>query len=267
MNTHPAHTVRGFTLLELSIVLVIVAVIIATLTVGGDLQRNASYQHLATSFVRGWQLAYLAHFEGTGIVIKDSQTTPTLKVNQGGAEVCGSDLKGAMLAAGVKMPLGRAEGHEDHYAYLDSNGNPQDLEVCFANVDWSVAGATAGAYVVQKKNVMILKRLTPDLARMLDALIDGSPNARFGNFREDTLAASTNAAGAEWSLDNRVVWSEGTFLQPQHLQQHDRHVESLVEQRTGRRVGGAQQQRTGRGGRRRQPADLQLRADPRDQGL
>ncbi len=34
------------------------------------------------------------------------------------------------------------------------------------------------------------------------------------------------------SLDNRVVWSEGTFLQPQHLQQHDRYVESCIELRT-----------------------------------
>src|SRR5262249_18854607 len=34
------------------------------------------------------------------------------------------------------------------------------------------------------------------------------------------------------SWDNRVVWSEGTFLQPQHLQQHDRYLESYVELRT-----------------------------------
>jgi len=27
---------------------------------------------------------------------------------------------------------------------------------------------------------------------------------------------------------NRVIWSEGMFLRPQHFQQHDRYVESLV---------------------------------------
>jgi type VI secretion system protein ImpJ len=32
--------------------------------------------------------------------------------------------------------------------------------------------------------------------------------------------------------DNRVLWSEGTFLQPQHLQQHDRFLETYVELRT-----------------------------------
>ena len=32
---------------------------------------------------------------------------------------------------------------------------------------------------------------------------------------------------------NRVVWKEGTFLRPQHFQQHDRYLESLVEARAG----------------------------------
>ncbi|BAO90453.1 type VI secretion system baseplate subunit TssK [Caballeronia cordobensis] len=33
--------------------------------------------------------------------------------------------------------------------------------------------------------------------------------------------------------NNKVIWSEGMFLQPQHLQQHDRHVEALLEGRAG----------------------------------
>jgi type VI secretion system protein ImpJ len=35
------------------------------------------------------------------------------------------------------------------------------------------------------------------------------------------------------SASNKVVWSEGMFLQPQHFQQHDRYVEALVEGRAG----------------------------------
>src|SRR5439155_4257350 len=34
------------------------------------------------------------------------------------------------------------------------------------------------------------------------------------------------------SWDNRVLWSEGTFLQPQHFQQHDRFLETYLELRT-----------------------------------
>ena len=33
------------------------------------------------------------------------------------------------------------------------------------------------------------------------------------------------------SWNNKVVWSEGLFLRPQHFQQHDRYLENFVEGR------------------------------------
>lgn len=33
--------------------------------------------------------------------------------------------------------------------------------------------------------------------------------------------------------DNKVLWSEGLFLQPHHFQQHDRYLEHLVDAKTG----------------------------------
>lgn len=41
------------------------------------------------------------------------------------------------------------------------------------------------------------------------------------------------------SQNNKVLWSEGLFLRPQHLQQHERFVEWLVEQRSGALRGNA----------------------------
>lgn len=200
----PATRQQGFTLLELSIALLVIALLIGALSVGSDLQRNANYQRLATSFVRGWQLAFLTHKEKVGVVPGDNQTAPTGKINgANNSELCEQDLRNVMYAAGVTMPQGRAEGFETHYGYLDSNGNPQDVSVCFSNVEWSVPGNAAGNYVVQRKNVLILKEITPDLARMLDSLIDGNPDARFGRFRENSQAKLTGSDGVEWSQDNR----------------------------------------------------------------
>lgn len=39
------------------------------------------------------------------------------------------------------------------------------------------------------------------------------------------------------SWNNKIVWSEGLFLQPQHFQQHDRYFERLVEDRTSLMLG------------------------------
>ena len=39
------------------------------------------------------------------------------------------------------------------------------------------------------------------------------------------------------SWNNKVIWSEGMFLQPQHFQQHDRYLERLLESRTAPLLG------------------------------
>jgi prepilin-type N-terminal cleavage/methylation domain-containing protein len=198
----------GFSMVELSLVLVVIAIIIGAVTMGADLQRNATYQKISTGFVRGWQLSYLSHTEKINVVPGDSQTSPTGFVNQNdGSELCETGLRNAMYAAGVEMPTGRGEGRETHFGYLDSNGNPQDVEVCFKAIAWSVPGATAGTYVTQTKNVMIIKRVTPDLARMIDGMIDGVPDAQFGKIRQ--LPLVTTATSKEWDRNNTYAYGGG----------------------------------------------------------
>jgi len=210
----------GFTLVEMSVVLIIIGLIIGAVSIGKDLQRNAVYQQISTTFVQSWSQAYQNYFNKTGIVIGDSSSAPTLKVdgaNTTPGEICytgvttDTDLHNYMDAAGIRMPAGRSEGLEHAFVYLDSNGNPQEITVCFANVDWAEPGATSG-YVTRKRNVMVIKSLTPDLARFLDAQVDGKTDARYGLFRESTEAnaAVTTPASADWSIDNRQAYGETT---------------------------------------------------------
>lgn len=199
---------RGFTLVEISIVLIVIGLIISAVSLGRDLQRNASYQQLNAAFVQGWVNAYQNYYNSQGIVLGDDPASPTSRVNEGGAMMCDNDVVTEMQQAGVQTPTGRGPGNETVYAYLDSSGIPQQAEVCFANVDWTIPDGFGG-FLVRERNVMILTGITPDLARRLDSQIDGRSDARFGSFRENTLAASTSGTSQAWSKDNTDLMSIG----------------------------------------------------------
>lgn len=224
----------GFTLVELAVVLAVIGLIIGAMAIGKDVQRNAEYTKIKNKFIDQWEQAYNQHYLRTGVVVGDSQTQPRLMVNgtnytstgvvsggnmtvvTGPARVCDkadgagmaapagtvNDLRLQMTRIGVRMPPGRAEGFEDRYVYLDSNGNPQEIQVCF---QWNNPGNAAGS-----GNVMIVSGLTPDLARMLDQMIDGKPDAREGRFRLQGIANGTaNEPGVEWNRTNNDSIASG----------------------------------------------------------
>lgn len=202
---------RGFTIVELSVVLVIIGLILGTVSIAKDVQRNAVYQRIASDFVQGWAIAYDRFYDGNGIAPGDTAAAPTGRVaGAANTALCGANLIATMQAAGIAMPEGRTAGTPDRYAYLDSNGNPQELQVCFQNVRWSEPGAAPGAFVVRQRNVMELRNLTPALANMLDSQFDTVVDARFGRLREQAQAAGTGAAGIAWAVDERTAF--GTAL-------------------------------------------------------
>ena len=219
----------GFTLVELSIVLAVIGLIIGAMAIGKDVQRNAEYTKVKNKFVDQWEQAYNQYYQRNGVVPGDSQVAPRLMVN-GRNYVAGgvlplsggdmtavaapfglcdkangqnmaratptTDLRLLMTQTGVRMPPGRAEGFEDRYVYVDTNGNPQEIQVCF---QWNQPSTPEGA-----GNVMIISGLTPDLARLLDQMIDGKPDAQEGRFRLQGVANGTpNAPGIQWNRTNR----------------------------------------------------------------
>lgn len=206
--TPSLHRQKGFTLIELGVALLVIGLLLGAMAIGRDLQRSAAHQRLASDFVQGWQLAYEAYVQGVGRPPGDSATSPTGKIN--GAldhELCGADLINAFLAAGVRLPEGRANGQPDRAVYLDSNGNPQEVQVCFNNINWAEPGASLGVYVSRPRNVMVLHGLTSALATTLDQQIDGRSDARFGRLRDASYAnAISKAESQKWPRDESMAF-------------------------------------------------------------
>jgi prepilin-type N-terminal cleavage/methylation domain-containing protein len=238
----------GFTLIELTLVLAIIGLIIGAIAIGKDVQRNAEYTKVSNKFIDQWKMAYDQYYQRTGTVVGDCQQAPSYMVNgsettiggtnacarPGGQAVAGipesfvgtgfkicegqgyaalqtgtgdtplaaQTLRTLMTRHGVRLPPGRGEGHEDRYSYQDTNGNPTEVQVCF---QWNRAGTASGS-----GNVMVVRGLTPDLARYLDQIVDGKPDSREGRFRIQDRAAHTqavqaNAPGTAWEANNTVA--------------------------------------------------------------
>ena len=224
----------GFTLVEMAIVLVIIGLILGAVSIGKDLQRTAEYKKVKQKFVDQWAQAYNQYYIRAGVVVGDQQDSPTLAVNAfsdaagdplvsatvasflavangdysavtpsprlcqgpsndgytGARTVVTTTLHSHFDALGIRMPPGRAEGREDRYVYLDTNGNPQEVQVCF---QWNPPGTASGS-----GNVIIIVGITPDLARMLDEMVDGQANAMEGVFREQ----GQTTPSANWTFTN-----------------------------------------------------------------
>lgn len=214
---------RGFTIVEMSVVLVVIALIIGAVSIGRDVYRSAMAERIGSEFVQGWLIAYDRYVQQSGIVPGDNPAAPTGRINgrknASGTELCDSvssqDLRNAMLERGISLPQGRAEGQESRFVYQDSHGVPQELQICFNTVtNWAEPEA-GGGYKGRVRNVMVIKNLTPELAQQLDARIDGRVDARFGRLRDASRYSNTSAVGSPpsanpWSADDLQNFHGGT---------------------------------------------------------
>jgi len=204
VGTRRSRRQRGFSLLELALVMVILGVIYGAVTSGAEVLRAARGQGLLNDFVFAWTDAFHRHVHRTGVVPGDSIPSPQhiIRSPSGGRLLCNMpgapELSNTFLGQSVTIPQGDAPGEEAMRVYQDSKGSPHVLKACMLTTSWSVPGLSVGSFQLVDRHVLLLRGLTTELAAQFDSAIDGHADARFGRFRSVALAADTGPTGSDW---------------------------------------------------------------------
>lgn len=211
----------GFSLLEISIVLVVIGIILSITISGMDVYRSAQGLKAYTDFVQGWVSSYRSYVGQVNAQPGDDPGSPIGRVvgADGGPVLCDTHanraLSNVMLQRGVTLPQGRSDGEATRYVYQDKNGYPHELQVCIATVPWSMAGSSVGTYQVVQKTVLDIRGLTPQLAYQIDGMVDTRVTGNQGSFRDSTLAADTSGQVMPWSLSPDATMGGATGQEAQ----------------------------------------------------
>lgn len=169
---------KGFTLVELSIVLIIIGLIIGGVMKGKDLIGSAKIKKVYTTWIKGWEIAANSYQDRTGELLSDGF------LNGGGAGVANGTFDNVLLdaanstveqrltAIGLDVPVTNVAGNPGRYT----------MEGKFATGQIAARMRQQSINGVQR-NVFQMANVPTDVAIAIDTMIDGTVDAGMGDAR------------------------------------------------------------------------------------
>ena len=192
---------KGFSLIEIAVVLIIIGIIIGAIVKGKDIMRSAEQKKVYTKFVNAWQLAYMSFYDRTGKILGDTYNDNATAAGQDGEADTAAGVAGPVTDAGREdLYTGPAAPGEYigltqvgisapstnmstnyQYKYVDSAGGSHSLTVAFEYDD------------TEKYNYMWVINCPNELGIALDTMVDSEADGETGDF----LCYLNNGTGSE----------------------------------------------------------------------
>ena len=199
----------GFSLVEISIVLIIIGIILSSVMKGRDLYRSSKIKEFSQTFVYEWEIVSDSYFNRMGSILTDSTIN-------GGADstIDGfmdgdvnttqkySNIDTNLTAAGIDICKSIKADIKDGTTFCSSGYNPFKRTITGEFTGNQIVSVTFTNYIIdgKKQNILLFNNIPGDVAQAIDTKRDGIPNGLSGDiFALD----SENVAG---SSPTKVVW-------------------------------------------------------------
>lgn len=176
---------KGFTLIEIAIVLVIIGLIIGAAVKGRDLIQSGKQKKFYTNSLKAWEISVVSYYDRTGQVLGDgtanggtAATTNGIFDNIGGANF--APINDRLQAVGLTVPVSNT-ANTNQFTYKGQYSGNQTIVLSLMNLNG---------------NSLQFTNMPTDLAIALDTIIDGSVNTSRGSFRQ--WANPADSANAPW---------------------------------------------------------------------
>jgi len=198
---------KGFTLIELAVVLVIIGLILGSVIKGKDLITSAKQKNFYTSFIKSWELAVATYYDRTGYLLGDGTANGGTAATPNGLfdTIAGTNFGNAngidatLKKVGLEIPTTNT-GVSGRMAYSSSSGSAT-VTMYFYYLPSAVDGGSA--------NRLYFTAMPTELAISLDRIIDGQANSAEGSFRR---YPDSSDAGGVWPDVTATATINATFL-------------------------------------------------------
>lgn len=185
---------KGFTLVELSIVLIIIGLIIGGVLKGTDLINSAKQKKFYNTFVKGWQVAINQYQDRTGQILADGTanggtgatangTYDNISLSASAASPTG--VQARLRAVGLDVPVTNTGGS----ALVAPDGGTYSVEGKRSTslvTGWLDSLAVNGT----ARNVFYMTAVPTDVALAIDTMVDGAADAGLGSCRQWNVGAT-----------------------------------------------------------------------------
>ena len=206
---------KAFTLIELSIVLIIIGIILSSVMKGRDLLRSSKIKNFSQTFVNEWEVVVDSYFNRIGTNLNDSTYNGGSAINIDGfmdgdvntpAEY--ANIENNITASGIDICKSIKADIKDGTLYCSSGYNPFKRSVSGEFTGTKIVTVTFTSYVIHGKNenILLFNNIPGDVAQAIDTMRDGVPNGSSGRVLalETEVLPSTAPGLINWDVNNTL---------------------------------------------------------------